>query len=123
MEATREFRILSPSSMIGAGFRAESLERAMEWKPDVIACDGGSTDPGPYLLGSGGLYFSRESLRRDLEVMLLAARGADIPMLIGTAVAAGGDAQLAVAVELVQDIAKQHKLHFKLAAVNCEPPR
>jgi hypothetical protein len=123
MDGPREFRILSPSSMIGAGFKAESLARAMEWKPDVIACDGGSTDPGPYLLGSGGLYFSRESLKRDLELMLLAARGAEIPMLVGTAVAAGGDSQLAVAVELVQEIAKEHDLHFRLAAVNCEPAR
>jgi hypothetical protein len=123
MATDREIRILSPTSILGAGFRAESLARGMEWEPDVIACDGGSTDPGPYFLGSGGLYFSREAIRRDLELMLLAARGAGIPMLVGTAVGAGTDVQLAVAVELVQEIAAEHDLHFKLAAVHCEPDR
>lgn len=119
----REIRLLSPTSILGAGFRAESLARGMEWKPDVIACDGGSTDPGPFFLGSGDLYFSREAIRRDLELMLLAARGSDIPMLVGTAVGAGTDVQLAVAVELVHEIAAQHDLHFRLAAIHCEPDR
>lgn len=123
MAQAKEIRILAPTSILGAGFRAESLERAMAWTPDVIACDGGSTDPGPFFLGSGGLYFSRDSIRRDLELMLLAARGAGIPLLIGTAVAAGTDAQLAVAVELTQEIAAKHDLHFRLAAVHCEPDR
>jgi hypothetical protein len=100
-----EIRIVSPTSILGAGFRADSFERAMEWKPDVIACDGGSTDPGPYFLGSGELYFSRDSIKRDLELMLLAARAADIPLLIGTAVGAGTDVQLAVAVEVAQETA------------------
>jgi len=123
MEDRREIRVLSPTSIVGAGFRAESLERAMEWKPDVIACDGGSTDPGPFFLGSGGLYFSRDAIKRDLELMLLAARAADIPMLVGTAVGAGTDAQLAVAVDVVQEIAAKHDLTFRLAAVHCEPDR
>jgi hypothetical protein len=120
---TREIKILSPTSILGAGFRAESLERGMEWEPDVIACDGGSTDPGPFFLGSGGLYFSRDAIRRDLELMLLAARGAKIPMMVGTAVGAGTDVQLAVAAELVQEIAAEHDLHFKLALIHCEPDR
>jgi hypothetical protein len=123
MAEPREIRILSPTSILGAGFRAESLERAMEWKPDVIACDGGSTDPGPFFLGSGGLYFSRDAIRRDLELMLLAARAANIPMLVGTAVAAGGDSQLDVAVEIVKELAAEHDLHFRLASIYCEPDR
>jgi len=123
MAEAPEIRILSPTSILGAGFRAESLERGMAWEPDVIACDGGSTDPGPYFLGSGGLYFSREAIRRDLELMLLAARKATVPMLVGSAVGGGADAQLAVAVQLVQEIAAQHDLHFRLAAIHCEPDR
>jgi hypothetical protein len=123
MADEREIRLLSPTSILGAGFRAESLERAMEWKPDVIACDGGSTDPGPWFLGSGGLYFSRDAIRRDLELMLLASRGAGIPMLVGTAVGAGGDAQLQVAVEIVEELAAEHDLHFRMAVIHCEPDR
>jgi acyclic terpene utilization AtuA family protein len=123
MSVAREIRILSPTSILGAGFRVESLQRGMEWNPDVIACDGGSTDPGPFFLGSGELYFSRESIKRDLELMLLAARSAKIPLLVGTAVGAGTDTQLAVAVQIVHEIAAEHGLSFRLAAVHCEPDR
>jgi hypothetical protein len=55
--------------------------------------------------------------------MLLAARGAKIPMMVGTAVGAGTDAQLAVAVEIIQELATEHDLHFRLAAIHCEPDR
>jgi hypothetical protein len=123
MSTAREIRILSPTSILGAGFRVESLQRGMVWSPDVIACDGGSTDPGPFFLGSGELYFSRESIKRDLELMLLAARSAKIPLLVGTAVGAGTDTQLAVAVQIVHEIAAEHGLSFRLAAVHCEPDR
>jgi Acyclic terpene utilisation family protein AtuA len=118
-----EIRILAPTSILGAGFRVESLERAMAWKPDVIGCDGGSTDPGPHFLGSGDVYFSRDSVRRDLRYLLLAAREAQIPFLVGSALAAGADEQLAIAVELAQEIAHEQDLHFRLGIVHCEPDR
>jgi hypothetical protein len=121
--ASREVRILAPTSILGAGFRVESLRRGLEWRPDVIACDGGSTDPGPYYLGAGELYFSRAAIRRDLELMLLAAREADVPMMVGSAVAGGADAQLAVAVAIVQELAALHDLHFRLGVIHCEPDR
>jgi hypothetical protein len=119
----REIRILAPTSILGAGFRAESFRRGLEWRPDVVACDGGSTDPGPYYLGSGDLYFSRDAIRRDLELMLLAAREADIPLLVGSAVAGGADVQLEIAGDVVRELAAAHDLHFRLALIRCEPER
>lgn len=119
----RELRLLAPTSLLGAGFRLESLQTAMAWQPDVMGCDAGSTDPGPYFLGSGELYFSQDAMRRDLEHMLLAARGVEIPLLIGSAAAGGTNAQLAVAVELAEEITAKHGLHFRLGVVSCEPPR
>lgn len=121
--AEREVRILAPTSILGAGFREESFRRGLGWKPDVIACDGGSTDPGPYYLGSGDLYFSRDAIKRDLELMLIGAREADVPLLVGTAVASGADVQLAVAVDIVQEIATARGLRFRLGVVHCEPDR
>ncbi len=118
----REIRLVAPTSILGAGFKLESLEKAMSWQPHAIGCDAGSTDPGPYFLGSGELYFSREAMRRDLEHLLVAARGAKIPLLIGSAVAGGADAQLHVAVELAEEAAAKHGLHFRLAVIRCEPP-
>jgi hypothetical protein len=123
MATAREIRILAPTSILGAGFRVESLRRAMSWEPHVMGCDAGSTDPGPYFLGSGDTYFSRDAMLRDLEHMVLAAREAHIPVLVGSAAAAGTDAQLATVVRVVEEIAAKHDLHFRLAVIHCEPPR
>ena len=43
--------LISPTGALGMGFLNESLERWSSLKPDVIACDAGSTDSGPYLSG------------------------------------------------------------------------
>jgi hypothetical protein len=123
MATEREIRILAPTSILGAGFKVESLRRAMSWRPDVMGCDAGSTDPGPYFLGSGDTYFSRDAMRRDLEHMILAARETRIPVLVGSAAAAGADAQLAIVVGVVEEIAARHNLHFRLGVIHCEPPR
>ena len=47
------FKILSPSGILGYGFPESSFRLGVALKPDLIACDAGSTDPGPYYLGSG----------------------------------------------------------------------
>ena len=69
-----EVRVVSASGVCGSGFREESLEEALGRKPHFIGCDGGSTDPGPYPLGAGTTSFPRISIKRDLRLMLLAAR-------------------------------------------------
>ena len=47
------YKILSPTGILGYGFPESSFRIGVAQKPDLIACDGGSTDPGPYYLGSG----------------------------------------------------------------------
>ena len=39
----------------------------------MIGVDGGSTDPGPYYLGSGKSLNSRMAMKRDLRLMLRGA--------------------------------------------------
>jgi acyclic terpene utilization AtuA family protein len=119
----REVRIVAPTSILGAGFKAESLATAMSWRPDVMACDAGSTDPGPYFLGTGDTYFSQDAMRSDLERMLLAARGAGIPLLIGSAGGSGLDSQVILVADLVAELARRHGLRFRLGLVRCEPSR
>ena len=43
-------KVLSPTAILGYGFPESSFEEGMRRKPDVIAVDAGSTDPGPYYL-------------------------------------------------------------------------
>ncbi len=116
----KEIRILSATGMLGSGFREETLRHAMTLKPDFIGADSGSTDPGPYYLGSSDTNFSDSANKRDLRLMLLAARAAKIPVIVGTACTAGNNDQLARLVGIARDIAREEKLSFRLAAIHCE---
>ena len=44
--------LISPTVALGMGLQDVSLERGISLKPDVIACDAGSIDSGPFYLGS-----------------------------------------------------------------------
>ncbi|MBI4504213.1 MAG: acyclic terpene utilization AtuA family protein [Chloroflexi bacterium] len=116
-------RLLSAASIVGYGFAEESLERAVAGGVDMIAADGGSTDPGPYYLGSGTCFTSRAACKRDLMLMLRAARRVGVPMIVGTAGGAGGEPHLQWARQIVEEIAREHSLHFKLALIHAEPDR
>ncbi len=115
-----EVRILAGSGVCGAGFRAESLEEGIGKKPHFIGCDGGSTDPGPYPLGSGETAFGRSSIKRDMRLMLLAAQKEKIPLLLGTAGTSGGHPHVAAAKEILLEIAEEEGLKFPLAVIHAE---
>ena len=123
MKGPGEIRILSATGILGSGFREETLKRAMALKPDFIGADSGSTDPGPYYLGSGETLFSDSAYKRDLRLILLAARAARIPAIIGSACTAGTDAQLERLVGIAHEIAHEEKLAFRLAAIRSEQDR
>jgi len=46
-------RVLVPSGVLGLGFDRDALRHGLTLSPDIIAIDGGSTDSGPYYLGTG----------------------------------------------------------------------
>jgi ribosome modulation factor len=116
----KEIRILSATGILGSGFKEETMKRAMALKPDFIGADSGSTDPGPHYLGSGDTLFSDSAYKRDLRLMLLAARAAKVPVIVGSACTSGSDPQLARLVGIARDIAREEKLSFKLAAIHSE---
>ena len=115
-----EIRVLSATGILGSGFREETLKRAMALKPDFIGADSGSTDPGPHYLGSGETLFSDSAYKRDLRLILLAARAAKIPAIIGSACTAGTDGQLERLTGIARAIAREEKLSFKLATIGSE---
>ena len=116
----KELKILSPSGIVGYGFPEESFRRGVAQKPDLIACDGGSTDPGPYYLGSGIPFTNATAVKRDLTLMLKAACQLNIPLVIGTAGGCGADVHVAREVEIIRQIAKEEKLSFKMAVISSE---
>ena len=106
----KEMKILSPTGIVGYGFPEESFLAGVALKPDLIACDAGSTDPGPYYLGSGIPFTNATAVKRDMTLMLKAACEQNIPLVIGTAGGCGADVHVAREVEIVRQIAKEEKL-------------
>ena len=89
-----ELRIYSPSGIVGYGYKDESFQRAMDTNPHLIACDGGSTDPGPNYMGMGKAFVGRDAAKRDLKNMLIAGFDRQIPVIVGTSGGSGGDPHL-----------------------------
>ncbi|MDH6311088.1 hypothetical protein M2451_003951 [Dysgonomonas sp. PFB1-18] len=115
-----EIRILSPTAILGYGFPMESFIEGMKRKPHVIAVDAGSTDPGPYYLGAGKSFTDYNSVKRDLEIMIPAALEAGIPVIIGTGGGSGGRPHVEFNVKIIEEIAKEKKLSFKMAVIQSE---
>ena len=46
-------RVLIPAGVLGLGFDQTALARGVAAQPDIICIDGGSTDSGPFYLGTG----------------------------------------------------------------------
>jgi hypothetical protein len=118
-----ELRILAPTAILGYGFPLKSFEAGMAQKPDLIAVDAGSTDPGPYYLGAGVSFTDRRAVKRDLEIMLKAALGSKIPLTIGTAGGSGANAHLEWNLEIIREIAVEQHLNFKIAVIGAELER
>ena len=116
----KEFRILSTTAILGYGFPLESFEEGMKRKPDLIAVDAGSTDPGPFYLGEGVSFTDRGAVKRDLEIMICAGIKENIPVVIGTAGGSGAKPHLEWCAEIIREIAKEHDLHFKMAMIHAD---
>lgn len=120
MTSAPELRVLSPTGMLGSGFLESSLQQGMSWEPHFIGCDAGTTDGGPYYLGSGSTMFSRRAVKQDVALMLAAARAHKVPLIIGSAGTGGADAQVDWLAEIVGEIAAEQSLHFRLGLVRSE---
>lgn len=119
----KEFLVLSPTAILGYGFPLSSFKEGLSRQPDAIAVDAGSTDPGPYYLGAGAPFTSRNAALRDLGYLLEASANNKIPLLIGSAGGSGGEPHLKRDLDLVMEIARQKDLHFKMAVIHAEVDR
>lgn len=115
-----EFCILSTTAILGYGFPKESFDEGMKRKPDLIAVDAGSTDPGPFYLGEGVSFTDRGAVKRDLEIMICAGVKENIPVVIGTAGGSGAKPHLEWCADIIREIAKEHDLHFKMAMIHAD---
>lgn len=117
---TAPVRVYVPLGMLGYGFPESSLREALKRRPDVIAVDAGSTDPGPYYLGAGIPFTSRSMTKRDLGLLLTAALEARIPLIVGSAGGGGGAPHLAWALDILREVARERSLHPRTAVIGAE---
>jgi hypothetical protein len=113
----KELRILCPNGHLGfSPTKEESFWIGAKTKPDYYCSDSGSDDIGPGPLGedkSVSLYVWQ---KHDLELMLLASREQNVPMIIGSAGDTGTNSRVDMYVQIIKDLAKEHNLpKFKLA--------
>src|SRR5437867_6448041 len=115
-----KIRAVAATGNLSTGFREESLVRAVEQGANFVGCDAGTTDSGPYYLGSGKPRGPRESVKRNLRLILREALKAAIPVIVGSAGHAGGRPHLEWTLDINRELAREHDWHFKLAAIDSE---
>ena len=96
-------RVLIPSGVLGLGLERDALRRGIAREPHAIAIDGGSTDSGPFYLGSGVSKYSRASTRTEWRVLMEARAEAGVPLIIGSAGTCGTDAMVDWMTEITDD--------------------
>lgn len=119
----RQLSVLISTGHLGtAPSNPESFHLGMASNPDYIVADGGSSDPGPVYLGEDTTlgHFVRE----DLELFLTAARGRNIPLVIGSAGDTGSNRGVNEFVGIIQELARKHRLpKFRVGYFYSEVPK
>ncbi|ARI76351.1 glutamate mutase [Halobacillus mangrovi] len=106
-----QLRIVCPNGHLGfAPTKEESFKIAAATKPDYYCCDSGSDDIGATALGADRSVSMRKWQKHDLELMLLAAREQNVPMLVGSAGDSGSNSRVDLYIELIKEIAAEHNL-------------
>ena len=116
----KPLNVLTPTGCLGYGFDQNDFERCLNLGCDVIAVDAGSTDPGPYYLGAGISYVPRIAIKRELEILVSAAVSKRIPLIVGSSGGSGGNPHLEWTVDIVEQIAREQKCHFRMATIKGE---
>lgn len=110
-------KVFIPYGAVGLNCTEEAFEAGLAMKPDIISSDAGSTDSGPYYLGSGHGKYSINDVKRDLKRMVLGAHALGIPMTIGSAGTCGSDEGVDTAYALIREICEEAGIHKKIAKI------
>ncbi|WP_370617819.1 acyclic terpene utilization AtuA family protein [Mumia qirimensis] len=119
-QQTESVRILVPAGMLGAGFAESTVERGIALGADVISIDGGSTDSGPAYLGASKPKTTAAAVARDLRIMLTAAAGAGIPVIVGSCGTSGTDAGVDWVAGIAAQVMREEGLDLTVARIYSE---
>ncbi|MBS0333324.1 MAG: acyclic terpene utilization AtuA family protein [Proteobacteria bacterium] len=119
-ESSDVCRVLVPSGVLGSGCPQEAFDRGLSLRPDAIAVDAGSTDSGPYYLGSGVSKMTRKAVKRDLRQAMIGRARLGIPLLIGSSGTCGVDGMVDWMAEICAEVAAEEGQAVRLALLYCE---
>lgn len=120
---TEPMNYIALTGSLGCGFQEASLDRGVAQGPAFIGSDSGSTDGGPYYLGSDAWIWADAAYERDLRLGLDGARRAGVPLIIGSCGGGGGDLAVTGYLQMVDRIARAEGWKLKVACVYTEPDR
>jgi hypothetical protein len=118
---THSITIVVPTGALGSGVSEALLRRAFaSGRVDGIACDAGSTDSGPAYLASGQCKYSREAVKRDLDILMRARSEYAVPLLIGSCGTSGSDQAVDWTRDIALEIAAELDMSVRIALLYSE---
>jgi hypothetical protein len=113
-------KILVPSGVLGLGFDQKALNLGLKRCPDIICIDGGSTDSGPFYLGTGTTKYSSEICKLEWKTLMKAREQIGVPLVIGTCGTCGTNNMVDWMFDMTRSIAKELKQKVQVARIYCE---
>ncbi len=110
-------KVFVPFGALGTGITEEAFAKGIELGPDVLSADAGSTDSGPYYLGTGTAKYAREAVKNDMRMMIIAANNCSIPITIGTCGTCGVDACVDELEVICKEICLEEGITKKIAKI------
>ena len=113
-------KVLVPSGVLGLGFDLEALNNGVKNNPDIISIDGGSTDSGPYSLGSGTSKYSRAAIKAEWKILMIAREKANVPLVIGSCGTCGTNGMVDWMENITIELAEELNQNIKIAKLYCQ---
>jgi hypothetical protein len=116
-------KVLIPTGALGLGFDPKALAAGIAAKPDIIAIDGGSTDSGPFYLGTGTSKYSRTTTKAEWRQLMLARAAAGVPLVIGSSGTCGADLCVDWMLDITTELAGELGQTVKVATIYSGQPQ
>ncbi len=113
-------RVLVPSGVLGLGFDSAALAAGVATHPDIIAIDGGSTDSGPFYLGTGTSKYSRAACKAEWKQLMQAREQAQIPLVITSCGTCGTDSMVDWMLDITRELAVELSQSLTVATLYSE---
>ena len=107
-------KVFVPYGSVGLlGMSDAEFDAGLAMSPDVIAVDAGSTDSGPYYLGTGKCKYADNAVRRDIRQCVLGADKLSVPFLVGSLQTSGTDGGVDYVEKMVREICAEENIKNK----------